>query len=152
MRFKLGFIGVLAWLPRPCIELWGRGPKNPFLYAPHCQISWSINAFFESFRGQAPFSKGACGGQGQSPSCSRAPRAPTDKPKFEALCNRQFFLYSIARLGRIVNGGSPNSLPRVPPSRTVSGFTNAENPYFEGGIQPKIEICSINLHTVSIYW
>ena len=87
-RRFFGFVGESAWLPCPCIQIWGRGPKNPFLYAPHCQISWSINAFFESFRGQAPFSKGACGGQGQSPSCSRAPRAPTDKPKFEGFRNR----------------------------------------------------------------
>ena len=50
----------------------GKGPHGGALYAPHYQISWPINAFFESFRGQAPFSKGACGGQGQSPSFSRS--------------------------------------------------------------------------------
>ena len=43
--FKFGFIGESAWLPRPCIQIWGWGPKSHFLYATRYQISWPVNIF-----------------------------------------------------------------------------------------------------------
>ena len=67
---KFGLIGESAWLPRSCIHIWGRGPKNPFLYAPHYQISWSINAFLKVFGVKPLFQKGLAGVRG------RAPRSP----------------------------------------------------------------------------
>ena len=50
----------------------GNFPRRVKRFLTFCWVFYRwVNSFpFKSFRDQAPFSKGACGGQGQSPSFS----------------------------------------------------------------------------------